>query len=176
MKLFYILTIILFSTSCNSCSILKKQDRKTKEAVTNPATWEEKFLNNFQKGPYDEAWGLFSYSGYQDAGQIMLYKSSKHSEGILDFVDKSKSKITDTIAIEKDTFEAFSSEVSKAKNLKDFDSGAFDGVVYTFIHLEKEGDKVFENQKIRMNNPRSSNPASKAHLDLISLFEKLAAR
>jgi len=176
MKYLYLATLILLSSSCNSCSILKKQDRKAKDVVANPETWEEKFQFKVQTGPYDEAWGLFSYSGYEDAGQVMVFKFSNHAEAILDFVGKSKNKITDTISIQQNAFKDFNHEVSKAENLKEIDSGSFDGISYTFIHLKKEGHSVFEIQKIKMNNPQAVTPAPTAHLELISLFEKLATR
>ncbi len=175
MNYFYILILLLLSSSCSSCSILsKKNDRNTPKSPDIPKTWEERFEIKLQSGSFKQAWGLFSYGGgYQDAGQIMVFQSLSNSTGTLDFVDRSKGQITSTRTLDKSEMSKFLASISKSVDLTDFDSGAFDGITYTFIHLKKDGNKIIKEKKIRMNNPHTANPPPDDHLELISQFEDL---
>lgn len=98
--------------------------------------WQDFAQKQFKSGLYDEGWGIFSYGGWSDAGQVILLK--KKGAGTKLIVGKPNSKEVEfERQLTHDEFNKIEPHLQKIPELRDIELTMFDGIVYEFSYLKK---------------------------------------
>ena len=168
-KNLFLITLALILSSC----VLGNAKSRSKKADQIQPSWQQKMHDHLAKSQNDEAWGIFSESGYEDRGQVMVYH--KHSNKYADahIVGKAEKKITAKKRIEGKTWTDLKATVKDTDKLDDYNNNSFDGIRYEYIKLSRENGKITTTKRIFMNNPGSTEPIPK-HVSLVEAFYGLA--
>ncbi|MEZ4741668.1 MAG: hypothetical protein R3B45_04350 [Bdellovibrionota bacterium] len=135
--------------------------------------WQNQFIDIFkQKSQYKHAWALFSYSGWANEGQFLVFGNEKQT-GIAMLANPSSKKINKEVNVSKEAIKYFFNSSTKFSKYEDFDTGIMDGVQYEYVHAEKKKDGTIEIKKrIYMNNPGAVK-SGENHLQIVKLFYEL---
>lgn len=147
---------------------------------------QKKIINLFQQDKKkQEAWALFSYGGYVDQGQIVIYKeaniysvyyakpqvtSGKSIDGTFDYV-KINNKIT------ADMIKTLEEIANLANNLKELKYPIFDAIRYEYIHLKKTPRETNLIKRLYMDFPDASSHKKKLdYMNIITFFQTLIGK
>lgn len=169
---FSIISLIVFFLG--SCALSSPKGDKSTEDLVKGKTWRQVFQQRFEQSTFNEARAMISYSGFENAGQVFVYGNKDVTDaGKVEYVDRSRRNITKTSSISKTKLLGFLESISFANKLNDVETGAMDGIRYTYVHLKKKNGKVEEVKTIKMNNPQLAKPKPKKQLELTEKFYAL---
>jgi hypothetical protein len=126
----------------------------------------ESDTRNFVRG-----WALFSYGGWADQGQILVFES-KDGKFVVQKADPGAAKTAAEQVLKTDEIAAFSKATADAQSLGHWESQVLDGLQFEYVALEKKGDKVNEVKRVFMNNPHVSGAAA-GYQKLVAGFQAL---
>ena len=182
---FILVSVQAYSLNTKMTAQIKKDLRRS--AIVCPKE-QERFASLFQNNKQQkEAWGLFSYGGYMDQGQITIYKDKSPVQYHIFYVKPqitSSKRIDGTFThqrVEKkptlNTIEIFIKQVTIGQSLEHLSYPIFDAVSYEYIHLtKKHNDQIIIKNRLYMNAPMFSNhPKKQDYLDLITAFKQMAS-
>lgn len=146
--------------------------KTTKTAVNKPrvkALWQEKFVKTLQKNKdYISGWGLFSYGGWADNGQILVF-SKKDGTGVIQYANPGSKSVDKTTTMSKAELDAFHKKTTHFSGMKDLNQEVYDGLQYEYVVAVKENNKVKVTERVFMNNPGVAKKES-SHTDIINSF------
>jgi hypothetical protein len=154
----------------------KKLETKLKEPQLQKE-WQEKFLELFNKQPKTQkvAFALFSYGGWSNDGQVLLF--GEEGKGGVSMYAKPGSKEVDiTKNLTAAEFDSFTANSKNFQNLADVDTGVMDGLQFEYVRAVKDDKgQIKVIQRVFMNNPGIGKPAPQ-HTDLVKLFSLFKGR
>jgi len=185
--------ILAVSTCFVACSCItggvKQEDQvlqkpaaevQAPEVVDAPrvmANWQQRMDGMLaERASGDEAFGLFSYGGWANAGQYIVFMNRDRSSARLALVEPSSKEINkerDLTAVELQRLNAQLKAVDALDNVVP-DKAVFDAIEYEFVHTRKDGDKLLVLKRIYMQNPGGTGKnGSSPHMAMIQAFEEL---
>lgn len=100
--------------------------------------WQEFAIKNMKAGSYDEGWGIFSYGGWSDAGQVIVLSSKKPTIPPKLIVGKANSTEVDFERnLTAGEFGPLRQRLRKISSFSDVDLNMFDGLLYEFVVFKK---------------------------------------
>ncbi len=155
-------------------------DEKVVEKVNEPQiskNWQDKFLEIFRKDypKANVAYGLFSYSGWANDGQVMVF--GEEGKGGVALASKPASKNVDsTRELSAAEFAAIEKELKGFRELDDLETGVMDGLQFEFVKATKDSSgEIKVSQRTYMNNPGVGKPAPQ-HTALVKAFAPFKAK
>jgi hypothetical protein len=148
---------------------------QTGEARVAPK-WQAYLAERLKKEGYHEAWGFFSYGGWSDAGQVMIFAKESSGEEKLLVVAKPNSQ---DVAFERklslQDFAQIRDQLAKINGLKDVDIQMFDGQVFEMVYAKigstkSDADPTFH--RVYYKNPGTRQKFAD-HDALLDLMQKL---
>lgn len=187
------LIAIIFMLNLLACSCISNKEKKADDQSTRDQAdvskvspinnvehmevqpqWQESFLELIQKQaqPETEAWALFSYSGWADSGQIIVF-TNKEQQPQAFFANPGSKEVNHEKAFSTEDFQSFVSSLEKFNSLKDFQMQAMDGTQWEFVHVFLNSQAQVEiKQKVFMNNPGLTEEGMQ-HSELVKTFLEL---
>lgn len=106
-----------------------------------------------EKKEYTHGWGLFSYSGWSNDGHHIWL--GNQTNGLLFKAKPNTNNFEFTKKIKSTEWQNTRKNLKKFSELKNFDSGSFDGLQYEFMEVIKKGAKKIQvKARVHMNNPQ----------------------
>ena len=150
------------------------------ESVTEPRVqeiWQKNFYDILSKeaAPSTQAWALFSYGGWADQGQIMIFVDRNKSAKTF-LVDTGSKTVNDKKDFSEKTFQNFIKSLDEFSSLKDYESNVMDGVQWEYVlaHIDENSVPHFQ-KRVFMNNP-GVNEQGKNHAKLVQQFLELRTK
>ena len=167
-----LLVTILFS----SCSVIGSSAQISALRPSSP-DWPKVMQKMLQDSPYTDAWGLFSKSGMEDHGQVMIIGSPSLNKADVYIVDRNSHKIDKTAILTKDGWKKFKSSVDAGNKLGTFEFTSFGGIYYQYIHIQKDEEAKIKPKPVKMlkmSNPDYFEEAeeAKAYINLRRAFHE----
>ena len=183
----YLLFILVYALSCpiHGTTTLTKAGYKPKQDVVRPQE-QRRFISKFiENNQQQEAWGLFSYGGFMDDGQIIIYKSQDpiqydiyhakpqvmsplHQDGNFTYKKVSAQLVPNTI-------QTFNKYIALAQHLENLSYPIFDALRYEYIYLKKKRNQLIIKKRLFINAPEFSDHAKKQnYMNLIKAFKSMA--
>jgi hypothetical protein len=104
--------------------------------------WQEFTIKQFKAGNFDEGWGIFSYGGWSDAGQVIVLSSKTPGISPKLIIGKANSQ---EVEFERNLgpgeFGPLKQRLKKISTFSDVDLNMFDGLVYEFVVFKKATPK-----------------------------------
>lgn len=153
-----------------------KEQAEVKEARVAPF-WQGLMVDRMNRGGYDEGWGVFSYGGWSDTGQMILLRKKNSPHQNLIIVGKQNSQ---EVLFEKKlspkALNALILELSVIKKLEDVDLPMFDGLVYemVYVHGQSAANQPKETliKRVYYKNP-GTKQKFKDHDKVLEVADKL---
>lgn len=100
---------------------------------------QETVLQELGQGPWDEAWGLFSTGGWSDVGQVIVFAVKDGTRAELRVIKPNDTALESQAILDRKTLKKLKKEFAKAASLKDVDEDMFDGLIFEYIHVVRDG-------------------------------------
>lgn len=135
--------------------------------------WQEAFLDVMQKDPRKivRGWAMFSYGGWSDQGQIMIFEAGDGSF-FVNTVPAGSRKLDPERVVKKSDLSQIFDLAAEWQKLGDWQSDVMDGIQFEYVVAERKGEKPVVSKRVFMNNPHLS-PIAAGHQNLVSTFQKL---
>jgi len=187
LPILFIAIIFVFTLNQNRVNSNKEQETillDSPQKATIREKEQDKFIQSFLKDKEtEEAWGLFSYGGFSDAGQFKIFSRTKTALFYFSreqLMNEKKSSQDGSIAYNEFTFEKtdthwknFEQTVRNlGTNLEGFQITHFDAFQFDFVHLKKSNNKAFV-QRVYFDDPYLRDKGTKNLRDLLTAFTKL---
>jgi len=141
------------------------------------ANWQQTMNELLRERPAgEEAYGLFSYGGWANAGQFMVFINQERTGGQLALVEPSSKKINKDRSLTGKELERLLTHLKGIENLQDFipQGAVFDAIEYELVKVRLESGQPVAVKRIYMQNPGGTGKnASEPHMALIQAFEML---
>lgn len=186
MKLFSLLPLLVLTslaTACGSCVARKAATTPEQGSIGSDAAsataaksariqgeWQDQLKTKAAEAKADEAWGLFSASGYADDGQIMVQR--KGEVYTVTIVKPSQKAAEAARALSAKEAENMKGVTTLADALLDLESDTFDGVQYEYAHVVLKGDQGQFTKRVYMNSPNKAKNGER-HVAVITGFQAL---
>ena len=184
MYLFPLVTLLVactFSPSVRSatdphdCKLLHCQHRARIENRGRPriqSKLQHQFLNKIlQTDDYLEGFALFSYSGWSDRGQVMIFRKKFHAD-VSYYRPNTRDNPQQKTLIQAD-FNNFTNNLN-SDGLHDFLPKIYDGIEYEYLHARKTNDEQVEVvARVYMRMPSLSRSKPNRYLQIVDVFTAL---
>jgi len=137
------------------------------------AKWQRKFVEMFEKRDKKttDAWALFSYGGWSDEGQIIIF-GSDNKAGVSLYAKPGSKEVNFEDKMTVSDLKPFFDNDPNFSKLDHFDSGTMDGIQYEYVRASRDQQGAVKILKrIFMNNPGIGKPAP-GHELLVKTFVK----
>ncbi len=142
--------------------------------------WQQVMTGRMDSGGFDEAWGVFSYGGWSDAGQMMLLHNIKNPEKALLIVGKpNRQEIDFERSIDLQELKTLIPKLDGIKKLEDVDLPMFDGLVFEMAYAQRVAasgkPKATIVKRVYYKNPGTKQKFP-GHDEILELAQKLKTK
>ena len=155
------------------CQYLARIGGKDRPRIQNKLQTE--FLNSIlQTADYLEGFALFSYSGWSDRGQVMIFR--KKSNADVSYYRPNTRNNPQRKTIVQADFNNLISNLN-SDDLRDFLPKIYDGIEYEYVHARKTPkDQVEVVTRIYMRMPSLSKSKPNRYLQIVDVFRRLVEK
>jgi hypothetical protein len=158
----------------------KPQRAEVKMEARVAPFWQQVMTDRMESGGFDQAWGVFSYGGWSDAGQMILLHTKKNPEKALLIVGKpNRQEIDFERIIDPQQLKPLILKLDGIKKLEDVDLPMFDGLVFEMAYAERVPENAVQKPTI-VKRVYYKNPGTKqkfpGHDEILDVAEKLKTK
>ena len=189
LPILFIAIIFVFALNQNKNIITSNKEQEiilldSPQKATIREKEQDKFIQSFLKDKEtEEAWGLFSYGGFSDAGQFKIFSKTKRAFFYFSheqLMSENKSAQDGSIVYNEFIFDKkdnrwknFEQTVRNlGTNLEGFQITHFDAFQFDFLHLKKSNKKAYV-QRVYFDDPYLRDKGTKNLRNLLTAFNKL---
>ena len=140
--------------------------------------WQTMMQEQLKEKPIGwDSYGLFSYGGWANTGQFLVYFDPTRTVGELQMVEPSSKKINKERKLTEKELRRIVAQLNAARDLNEFipTGPVFDALEYELVQAHRENNgSVSVTRRVYMQNPGGTGKTGSApHLAVIQAFEEL---